>query len=102
MKSFDEKEVESWHVVKSKVEKKNNNNKKKKNKHKKCNEIGRGDGTSTGCWRRWKLISCVSSRSKKVNRQTIQAKINRWFKQCHQLAQVQEKAFHPLKNLKMK
>ncbi|KAI3714252.1 hypothetical protein L1987_72849 [Smallanthus sonchifolius] len=56
MKSGDEKGVESWHVVKSKV------------KNKKCDEVGLdggGDGTTTGCWSRWKLIgSCVSSRSK--------------------------------------
>ncbi|KAD0533629.1 hypothetical protein E3N88_31439 [Mikania micrantha] len=59
MKSVDEKGVESWHVVKSKVNKKNN--------HKKCDEIGLDgeDETTTGCWKRWKLIgSCVSSRSK--------------------------------------
>ncbi|KAK9064535.1 hypothetical protein SSX86_015917 [Deinandra increscens subsp. villosa] len=58
MKSGDEKGVESWDVVKSKVKK------KKKNKDEKSDEIG-DEGTPTGCWSRWKLIgSCISSRSK--------------------------------------
>ncbi|MFS7935512.1 hypothetical protein Hanom_Chr05g00404361 [Helianthus anomalus] len=66
MKSVDKKGVESWHVVKSKVEK--NKKEKNNNKYKKYDEIGldgEGDKTTSGCWSRWKLIgSCVSSRSK--------------------------------------
>lgn len=54
MKSGNEKVVESWHVLKS----------KSKNKLKKSDDEDE-EGTSSGCWNRWKLIgSCISSRSK--------------------------------------